>query len=81
MVHPFLPIFCHYDERNRKNQEEKYEGLLTKGRTKEKMPIFKIFSFRLFISPIKDFLFTGPAEIGGFLVNLFYVSGSIHHTP
>jgi len=22
MVHPFLPIFCHYDERNRKNQEE-----------------------------------------------------------
>jgi len=32
-----------------------------------------------FISPMKYFLFTHPTEIRGFLVNLFNVSGRLHH--
>jgi hypothetical protein len=32
------------------------------------------------ISPMKDFLFAGPAEMNGFLVNFFDVSGRLHHT-
>jgi hypothetical protein len=33
-----------------------------------------------FISPMKDFLSADPAEIRGFLINLFYVGGRLHHT-
>jgi hypothetical protein len=29
---------------------------------------------------MKDFLFAKPAKIKGFLINLFYVSGRLHHT-
>jgi hypothetical protein len=31
--------------------------------------------------PMKDFSFTDPAEMSGFLVNIFDVGGSVHYTP
>jgi hypothetical protein len=44
-------------------------------------PDIEIFQSKIvFVSPMKDFLFTRPAEIKGFLINLLYVSGGFHYT-
>jgi hypothetical protein len=44
-------------------------------------PITSTLSDIFSLLPMKDFSFTGPAEMSGFLVNIFDVGGSVHYTP